>query len=39
VRCNLFHGQKSGAGNEDRAIVVAAVGVLIPIATSVLALH
>jgi hypothetical protein len=39
VRCNLFHGQKSGAGNEDRAIVVAAAGVLIPIAKSVLALH
>jgi hypothetical protein len=39
VRCNLFHGQKSGAGKEDREIVVAAVGVLIPIAESVLALH
>jgi hypothetical protein len=38
VRCNLFHGQKSGAGKEDRAIVVAAAGVLIPIAESVLAL-
>jgi hypothetical protein len=39
VRCNLFHGQKSGAGKEDREIVVAAVGVLFPIAESVLALH
>lgn len=39
VRCNLFHGQKSGAGKEDRAIVVAAAAVLIPIAESVLALH
>jgi hypothetical protein len=39
VRCNLFHGQKSGAGKEDRDIVVAAAGVLIPIAKSVLALH
>jgi hypothetical protein len=39
VRCNLFHGGKSGAGKEDREIVVAAAGVLIPIAESVLALH
>jgi hypothetical protein len=39
VRCNLFHGQKSGAGKEDRDIVVAAAGVLIPIAESVLSLH
>jgi hypothetical protein len=39
VRCNLFHGQKSGAGKEDRTIMVAALGGLIPIAESVLALH
>lgn len=39
VRCNLFHGQKSGAGYEDRAIVVAAVDVLLPVAASVLALR
>lgn len=36
VRCNLFHGQKSGGGNEDRMILQAAVRVLLPIASSVL---
>jgi len=35
VRCNLFHGQKSGGGNEDREILTAALQVLLPIATSV----
>lgn len=39
VRCNLFHGQKSGAGNEDRAILTAAAAVLVPIASSVLRLY
>lgn len=39
VRCNLFHGQKSGGGNEDRAILQAAVRVLLPVAASVLKLR
>lgn len=39
VRCNLFHGQKSGGGNEDRTILQAAVGVLLPVAVSVLKLR
>lgn len=39
VRCNLFHGQKSGAGHEDREILQAAVEVLVPIARSVLNLR
>jgi hypothetical protein len=39
VRCNLFHGQKSGAGHEDRVILEAAVDVLVPLARSVLGLR
>lgn len=39
VRCNLFHGQKSGAGYEDKAIVDAAADVLLPVARSVLILR
>ena len=39
VRCNLFHGQKSGAGHEDREILQAAVRVLVPVARSVLQLQ
>lgn len=38
VRCNLFHGQKSGGGMEDQAILRAAVAVLLPVASSVLRL-
>ena len=38
VRCNLFHGQKSGGGNEDRTILQAAGRVLLPVAASVLKL-
>lgn len=38
VRNNLFHGQKSGAGHEDKEIVDAAVDILLPVAKSVLAL-
>jgi hypothetical protein len=37
VRNNLFHGQKSGAGREDKEIVDAAVDILLPVANSVLA--
>lgn len=39
VRCNLFHGQKSGAGHEDRQIVEVAVDVLLPIVRSVVKLR
>lgn len=39
VRCNLFHGQKSGAGHEDREILQAAVHVLVPVAGSALNLR
>jgi hypothetical protein len=35
VRNNLFHGQKSGAGREDKEIVDAAADILIPVARSV----
>lgn len=31
VRCNLFHGTKSSYGEEDRMIVGAAAGVLVPL--------
>jgi hypothetical protein len=39
VRCNLFHGQKSSGGHEDRAIVDAAAAVLLPVAQSVVILR
>lgn len=36
VRCNLFHGQKSGGGHEDREILSAAVAVLLPLTDGLL---
>lgn len=39
VRNNLFHGQKSGGGLEDKEIVDAAADILLPVAKSVLHLR